>query len=136
RRVRVTVAGVTVADSFRTLRVLETSHPPSYYIPPEDVRTELLVARPERSVCEWKGAASYWSLHVAERVAASCAWSYPDPPLAYAGLRGCLAFYPGRVDACFVDAERVAPQDGGFYGGWITSDLVGPFKGGPGTSGW
>jgi len=136
RRVRVVFAGVTVAQSERAFRVLETSHPPSYYIPPEDVRIDLLEPRPEKTVCEWKGGASYWSLHVGERVAASCAWSYADPPPPYEALRGCLAFYPGRVDACFVDHERVRAQEGGFYGGWITSDLVGPFKGGPGTSGW
>jgi uncharacterized protein (DUF427 family) len=134
--VRVVFAGVTVADSRRSLRVLERSHPPSYYLPPEDVRTDLLEPRPERSACEWKGAASYWSLHVGERVASSCAWSYADPPPAYAELRDYLAFYPARVDACYVDEERVVPQEGGFYGGWITAGVLGPFKGGPGTSGW
>lgn len=136
RRVRVVFAGVTVADTVRALRVLETSHPPSYYLPPEDVRFSVLRSRPEKSLCEWKGMASYWSLEVGERVAASCAWGYLDPLPPYEALRGHVAFYAGRVDACYVGEEMVMPQDGGFYGGWVTRDLAGPFKGGPGTSGW
>ena len=133
RRVRVEVGGVVVADSVRALRVLETSHPPTLYVPRADVRDDLLRASAQRStVCEWKGQATY--LDVAGRPAA--AWTYPHPRPPYDALAGHVAFYPGRVDACFLDAERVRAQEGDFYGGWVTTDLVGPFKGAPGTGGW
>ena len=136
RRVRVMFAGVTVADSTRCLRILETSHPPTYYIPPEDVRTDLLEPAGRRTFCEFKGPARHWSLRVGERVSDGCAWSYPAPTSAYEALRDHLAFFASRVDECWVDDEQVEPQAGGFYGGWITSDLDGPFKGAPGTQGW
>jgi uncharacterized protein (DUF427 family) len=136
RRVRVLFAGQTVADSHRALRLLETSHPPTYYVPPQDVRRELLLATPRTSFCEFKGTARYFSLRVGDRVSGDCAWAYPDPAPAYAALRDHFAFYASRVDECWVGDERAAPQPGGFYGGWITKDLVGPFKGGPGTAGW
>jgi uncharacterized protein (DUF427 family) len=136
RRVRVVFAGETVADSRRALRLLETSHPPTYYVPSEDVRREWLVAVDGSSFCEFKGLAAYWSLRVGERLAERCAWSYPEPSRAYQELRDHLAFYPSRVDACYVDDERVEPQAGDFYGGWVTRAVVGPFKGAPGTWGW
>jgi uncharacterized protein (DUF427 family) len=136
RRVRVEFNGVTVADSTRAWRLLETSHPPGYYIPAEDVRMEFFEANPRQSFCEFKGSAGYWDLRVGKLVARDVAWSYTAPSEAYAGLKDCLSFYAGRVDACYVDDERVTPQAGQFYGGWITSDLAGPFKGGPGTGGW
>ena len=136
RRIRVVFEGVTVADSSRCLRILETSHPPTYYIPPEDVRLDLLEPEGRRSFCEFKGTARYRSLRVGERVAEECAWFYPTPTAEYAALRGHLAFFANRVDECWVDDERARPQAGGFYGGWITADLVGPFKGDPGTEGW
>jgi uncharacterized protein (DUF427 family) len=136
RRIRVVFAGVTVADSTRCLRILETSHPPTYYIPPEDVRTDLLEPTGRRTVCEFKGQARYASLRVGTRVAEDCAWAYPAPARGYEALRDHLAFFPDRVDECWVDEERARPQAGGFYGGWITSDLDGPFKGEPGTGGW
>lgn len=136
RLVEVRFAGLTVASSRRAIRVLETSHPPVYYLPPEDVRTDLLVPEAGRSVCEWKGSAVYLGIRVGERHAPSVAWSYPRPLPGYEAIAGHLAFYPGRVEACFVDGVRVAPQPGGFYGGWITPDVVGPFKGEPGTLGW
>jgi uncharacterized protein (DUF427 family) len=125
-----------VADSTRALRVLETSHPPTYYIPPEDVRTDRLKPTDRRSFCEFKGAARYHTLRAGERVAKDCAWTYPEPTSAYRALAGHFAFFAAKVDECWVDDERATPQPGGFYGGWVTSDLDGPFKGDPGTEGW
>ena len=116
--------------------MLETSHPPGYYIPPEDVRREYLRPSRRHSYCEFKGRASYYDLVVGERVVPDAAWYYADPAPGYEAIRDHLAFYPGRVDACFVDDEQVAAQEGDFYGGWLTGDIVGPFKGGPGTAGW
>lgn len=118
------------------MRVLETSHPPTYYIPRDDVRPEFLQPGSGRSFCEWKGSASYWSVQVGDRRAMNAAWSYESPTPSFAAIQGHLAFYPSRMDACFVDGERVQAQPGDFYGGWITSDLEGPFKGTPGTGGW
>jgi uncharacterized protein (DUF427 family) len=134
--VRVIVDGVVVADSVRAVRVLETSHPPGWYIPPDDVRLDLLERSAGTSVCEYKGRATYRSLRLGERHIRDVAWVYEQPAPGYEAIRDHLAFYPGRVDACFIDDERVVPQEGGFYGGWITSDVVGPFKGAPGTLGW
>ena len=131
KRVRVVQAGVTVADSDRCLRVLETSHPPVFYVPRADVGA--LVAAPGRSVCEFKGVASYWAF---EAGGPAVAWSYEQPRSGYEELAGAVAFYPGRVDECTVGDERVRAQEGDFYGGWITDDIAGPFKGAPGTSGW
>jgi uncharacterized protein (DUF427 family) len=136
RRIRVVLGGVTVADTTRAFRVLETSHPPGYYIPPQDVRSEYLRPSRRTSYCEFKGRASYYDLVVGEREVRDAAWYYPDPAPGYEVIRDHLAFYPGRVDACFVDEEQVAAQKGDFYGGWLTADIVGPFKGGPGTAGW
>ena len=110
--------------------------PPTIYLPPEDVRTELLHESPRSTFCEWKGAARYFTLRASGRESRDAAWSYPEPRPAFAELRGRIAFYPGRVDACFLDDERVRPQPGGFYGGWITREIKGPFKGEPGTEGW
>jgi uncharacterized protein (DUF427 family) len=134
--IEVHFAGVVIARSNRCHRVLETSHPPVYYIPRADVQMQYLRPRPGSSFCEWKGQARYYSVVVGEAVAEDAAWSYPDPTPAFAAIRDALAFYAGRVDACYVDGERVQPQPGGFYGGWITSKVVGPFKGEPGTWGW
>ena len=136
RRIRVVLGGVTVAESTRAVRVLETSHPPGYYIPPEDVRREYLRPSRRTSYCEFKGQASYYDLVVGEREVRDAAWYYPDPSPGYEAIRDHLAFYPGRVDAAFVDDEQVTIQPGDFYGGWITVDIEGPFKGGPGTAGW
>jgi uncharacterized protein (DUF427 family) len=136
RRVRVEMGGTVVAESSRAMRVLETAGAPVWYLPPDDVRTDLLVPAEGRTFCEWKGAATYFDLRVGDRVAHRAAWSYPDPSPGYEAIRGHVAFYAGRVGAAFVDGERVTPQPGGFYGGWITSDVVGPFKGEPGTEGW
>jgi uncharacterized protein (DUF427 family) len=136
RRVRVIAAGVVVVDTVRALRLLETSHPPTWYLPLADARRELFVAAPGSSFCEWKGMASYLDLVVGEARFAKVAWTYPDPTPRFAALRDHVALYAERVDACFVDDERVTPQPGGFYGGWITRDVVGPFKGIPGSGGW
>jgi uncharacterized protein (DUF427 family) len=136
RRIRVVFAGLAVADSTRALRLLETSHPPTYYIPPQDVRLDLLTPTTRRSFCEWKGAARYFTLRVADAVAVDCAWAYPDPSPAYAALRDHLAFYAAPMQACYVGDELATPQPGGFYGGWVTSELEGPFKGARGTEGW
>ncbi len=136
RRIRVVFAGTTIADSSQALRLLETSHPPTYYIPPGDVRMDLLKRSDRRSFCEFKGAATYFSLEVGERQSVNCAWTYPAPVPAYEALRDHLAFFAGLVDECWVDDEQAQPQPGGFYGGWITSGLEGPFKGGAGTLGW
>ncbi|MEU0786786.1 DUF427 domain-containing protein [Streptomyces sp. NPDC006173] len=136
RLVVVESAGVRIAETTRALRVLETSHPPVFYLPPDDVRTDLLRPTTERSRCEWKGPAVYWDLAVGAHVRPSAAWSYPEPVRAYASLAGHFAFYPTRVDRCTVDGEPVTAQEGDFYGGWITAEIRGPFKGGPGTRGW
>ncbi len=136
QRLRVEFSGETLADTSRAYRLLETSHPPTYYIPQVDVKMELLSPNATRSFCEYKGEARYWDLHAGSRTSIAAAWSYPSPSQAYSVLRDHLAFYPHRVDGCFVDGERVHAQEGDFYGGWITSNIIGPFKGGPGSLGW
>lgn len=137
RRVRVEVAGEVLAESIRALRVLETSHPPTVYIPPVDVQVGLLVVSDTGATwCEFKGAARYLDAVVDARRVKAVAWSYPNPTAGYEALRDHVAFYPGRVDGAWLDDERVRAQPGDFYGGWITRDLVGPFKGAPGTRGW
>jgi uncharacterized protein (DUF427 family) len=135
--VRVEFGGEVIANSNRAVRVLETSHPPVYYIPPGDVRLELLQpAQRGASFCEWKGAAKYFDVVVGERRARGAAWAYPEPVRAFAEIAGYLAFYAEQMDACYVGDQRVQPQEGNFYGGWITPQIVGPFKGAPGTAGW
>ena len=135
-RLRVVFNGETIADTTAGYRVLETSHPPVYYIPPADISQHFLLAAPGSSWCEFKGLAKYWSIDVAGRRADNAAWSYPAPSPAFADIAGYLAFYASRLDECWVGEERVQPQQGDFYGGWITSRIVGPFKGGAGTRGW
>src|SRR5438552_16214405 len=135
RRVRVELGGRIVAESAAALRVLETAIPPTVYVPPDDVAWELLRGTSGHTVCEWKGRASYADVAVAGHDARRAAWWYPDPVPAYARLRNHVAFYPGRL-ACWLDDERVRPQDGDFYGGWITDDIAGPFKGATGTLRW
>jgi uncharacterized protein (DUF427 family) len=135
-RVRVVVGGLTIADSARAYRVLETSHPPTYYLPPDDVRMDLLSPGRARSVCEWKGPATYHSLTIGTRRIEDVAWSYEHPYPGFEAIASHLAFYPSRVDEAWVGGERVEAQEGGFYGGWITSRIRGPFKGSPGTLGW
>ena len=136
KRVRVEHQGLTIVDTTAAMRVTETASPPGYYCPPADVATEYLVPVPGESFCEWKGLAEYWDLVTDGARVEQAAWSYPNPDPAFAALQGYFAFYAGRVDACWVGEERVRPQPGGFYGGWITDSVVGPFKGKPGTQGW
>ncbi len=135
-RIRVVVGGVTIADSERAVRVLETSHPPTYYVPPGDVRLDLLTPGDRTSVCEWKGRATYHSLRIGDRTIRDVAWSYERPQPGFEAIASFLAFYPDRVDEALVGEERAVAQEGGFYGGWITSRVRGPFKGAPGTLGW
>lgn len=123
-----------VATSRQTYRVLETASPPSFYIPPKDVNWGLLIAAPGSSVCEWKGAAKHWTLSSNPK-AGAVGWSYSDPTPAFKKIRGYISFYPATL-ACYVAGERVRAQPGRFYGGWITSEIVGPFKGEPGTEYW
>jgi uncharacterized protein (DUF427 family) len=137
RQVRIEVADTVVASSARALRVLETSHPPTIYLPPDDVLADLLVASAARaSFCEFKGVARYLDIVVGDERRAGAAWTYPAPSPGYEALRDHVAFYPGRVDRAWLGEELVTAQEGDFYGGWITADLAGPFKGPPGTSGW
>lgn len=135
-QVTVVLGGVTIADSRRALRVLETSSPPTYYIPRVDVIDGVLTDDDHTTWCEWKGRASYCNATAGGHSAPRAAWTYLAPHPEFAALRDHVAFYPARVDGCFVDGERVQPQAGEFYGGWITTRIVGPFKGDPGTEGW
>ena len=135
-RLRAVFAGETIADTLSGFRVLETSHPPVYYIPPGDVRQQFLEPAPGRSFCEWKGEARYVALRVGARFAEAAGWFYPRPMPPFEAIAGFFAFYASRVDEAFVGAERVQAQPGDFYGGWITSRVAGPFKGGPGSQGW
>jgi uncharacterized protein (DUF427 family) len=123
-----------LAKSDKTYRVLETASPPSFYIPPEDVNWELLSPAPGSSVCEWKGAAKYWKLSSVKKLRV-VGWSYPDPSPAFEQISDYISFYPA-VLACHVSGERVRAQLGQFYGGWVTNEIVGPFKGEAGTEYW
>ena len=135
--VEVIHAGHLVARTTRAVRVLETSQAPGYYLPAEDVDASVLTLSPTRTHCEWKGVATYWTLAVPGAAPVTdAAWSYPDPTPAFAAIADHLAFYPQLVDECRVDGEVVAANEGGFYGGWVTSRVVGPFKGGAGSWGW
>ena len=136
-RLRVVVDGEVVADTTRGYRVLETAGAPVYYLPRDDVRMDLLEASPHTSVCEWKGSAVYWIYAgPGGRRIDNVAWSYPKPSPGYEAIRDHLAFYAGRVDEAWVGDERATPQPGRFYGGWVTTRIVGPIKGGPGSFGW
>lgn len=135
RRIQVRLGNLVVADTRRAYRVLETSHPPVYYLPPADIRLELLEATARETCCEFKGRARYWTLQTHNTMLPNVAWSYPDPPPGFSVIRGYLAFYLEPLEG-FVDGEKARSQPGRFYGGWITRDIAGPFKGGPGSTGW
>lgn len=135
RHIVIRRAGETIADTRAAIRTLETSHPSTYYLPPDDVVTGRLQPSDHRSFCEWKGVARYWDLVTPDGRLPNVAWSYPDPSSAFLSLRDHVAFYAEPFD-CTVDGGRVVPQPGGFYGGWITPDLAGPFKGVPGSRFW
>lgn len=136
-RIRVVVAGVTIVDAPSAFRVLETSQAPAYYVAFEHLADEYLRANETRpTYCEWKGVASYADIVVGDDVRPRAAWTYPEPNDAFAAIHGHWAFYAQAVDECWVDDERVAANDGSFYGGWVTANVTGPIKGGPGTLTW
>ncbi len=135
-RIRVVHGGVCVVDAPSALRVLETSQPPAYYVSFEHIDDDHLVASPHRSFCEWKGIAHYADVTVGDEVLERACWTYPDPTEPFSALEHHWAFYAQMLDECWVDDERVAPNDGSFYGGWITNNVTGPFKGAPGTGHW
>lgn len=128
--------GLIVADTRRAIRTLETSHPPSYYIPRADIAPDMLRRAGGSSFCEWKGTATYWDVIVGDTVLPRVGWSYANPTRAFAALRNHVAFYVAPFDRCSVDGEMAMPQPGDFYGGWITSGFAGPFKGVAGSQGW
>lgn len=136
KRIQIVFNGVTIVDTHRAMRVLETSHPPTYYIPPEDIQQQYLIPSSRSTFCEWKGQGSYYSVQVGEKTAIEVAWYYSDPTPDFKSMQNYVAFYAAPMDACYVDGEKVTPQPGQFYGGWITSDVVGPFKGEPESWGW
>ena len=133
---RIEHRGEVIADTRASVRTLETSHPPSYYFPPDAISPGVLRRAGGGSFCEWKGSALYWDLVLGGLVLPRVGWSYPNPSPAFAILRDHLAFYAAPFDCCSVNGETVVPQTGTFYGGWITADLAGPFKGVPGSMGW
>lgn len=136
KHIRVIFDGELLAETTQSIRVLETSHPPVYYIPQEDVNMSLLKENNEISHCEFKGRANYFDLVSVEKSSEDAAWTYLKPSTRYSIITNYIAFYPNKVDACFVDGEKAKAQEGEFYGGWITDDIVGPFKGGAGTWDW
>jgi uncharacterized protein (DUF427 family) len=136
RHLKIIHRDIIIADTQNSLRTLETSHPPSYYFPPSDIAPSVLKPSSHRSFCEWKGEATYFDVIVKGETSSNVAWSYPNPNPAFASLRDHMAFYAWPFDGCFVDGERVTPQPGNFYGGWISSDQAGPFKGVPGSRFW
>ncbi len=135
RDVLITLGGQQIARSRRALRVLETASPPTFYLPRADIAPDCLEPAAGASHCEWKGRAAYGTVVAAGRRLERVAWWYPEPAPAFDALRGHVAFYPGLLD-CSVDGQRVLPQPGRFYAGWVTAEVLGPFKGGPGTEGW
>ena len=135
KHVQIRLQDLAIVDSHRTKRVLETSHPPVYYIPPEDIDFTHLQSTEKASFCEWKGIARYYSVAINGKVLNNVAWYYPEPTERFQGIANYLAFYPSVFD-CFLDGQPVQAQSGDFYGGWITPEIVGPFKGGTGTWGW
>ena len=134
--IQVVFNGKRIAETRRARRVLETAGAPVYYIPPEDVRMDLLQETGKRTFCEWKGWASYFDISADGENAYQAAWTYRQPTAGYEEIRDHVAFYAQKMDACFVEGEKARPQPGRFYGGWITDDVVGPFKGEPGSEFW
>jgi uncharacterized protein (DUF427 family) len=134
--IQVVFNAVMIAETRRAFRVLETSHPPVYYLPPDEIKMEHLMRTNRATFCEWKGQAAYYIISVGDKTITNAAWFYPQPTPAFAPIKDYVAFYPSLMDACFVDGEQVQAQEGDFYGGWITRNIVGPFKGGAGTWGW
>lgn len=135
-RVTIELGGRLIADSTRALRVLETSHPPAIYLPPDDFVDGALAPAAGSSFCEFKGSASYFDVVSGDQRSPKAAWYYPAPSRGFESIAGFVSVYPGRMDRCTIDGEVVTPQEGDFYGGWITASIVGPFKGAAGTWGW
>lgn len=135
-RICVYFADRILAESVNAYRVIETASPPVYYLPANDVRMEYLEPSNHSSLCEWKGLARYWSVRVDPQLAHDVAWSYAKPDAGFEAIRDCIAFYAGKMDACYVGEHRVRPQPGDYYGGWVTANVLGPFKGEPGTEAW
>jgi uncharacterized protein (DUF427 family) len=135
REVIVRLGEVQIARSTRAIRILETASPPTFYLPPEDIHPGRLEAADGTSLCEWKGQAAYWSVVIPGRRLERVAWSYPDPFSEYEAIRGYVSFYPAALE-CTVDGIRALPQPGHFYGGWVTPEVIGPFKGEPGSHAW
>ena len=136
RIVRIVLGGDKIATTDRALRVLETSHPPGIYLPPQAFDPGSLSPNTQQTACEWKGLAAYWDLSGGSATRVAAAWSYPEPRPGFEVIVGYISVYPGRVDGCYLGDELVRVQEGSFYGGWITDEIVGPFKGAPGTTGW
>lgn len=137
REITVTFTGTLILRAPGAWKVMETFHPPSYYLAPDAFLPSVIrPGTPRRSLCEWKGRARYWTIVAGGRVAEDCGWSYPYPAMPFVDLADCIALFAGRMDRCTLGGEVVIPQPGGFYGGWITPDLEGPFKGEPGTEYW
>lgn len=136
KKIKIIFGGEVIAETTHAKRVLETSHPPVYYIPPEDVKKEFLSSAENHSFCEWKGSASYCHLSIGEKTARYACWYYPEPVENFKELKNYMAFYAGKMDECTIDGEQVIPQPGKFYGGWITKNIVGPFKGQEGSENW
>ena len=136
KTIRLRLGDEVIGESRRALRVLETSHPPVYYLPMADLRMDLIEPASGSSWCEYKGEAAYWTVRVGDRMLERVGWSYPQPSPGFEALRDHIAFYAAPFDEASVDGEQVRPQPGGFYGGWVTDDVVGPFKGLPGSMGW
>ena len=136
KKVTIIYNGVTICETCQAQRVLETSHPPNYYLPPGDIQMQYLQISPQSSFCEWKGRATYYTLTVGDQQLINIAWAYLEPTVNFAAIKDYLAFYAHPMDACYVGEDLVTPQPGNFYGGWVTPDIVGPFKGVPNSWGW
>ena len=136
KHLKVMCNGIVLAETDRSKRALETSHPPTYYFPPESVKLEYLIETPKTTICEWKGQCLYYDIQIGDRLIQVGAWRYFKPTPNFESIQEYYAFMPSLMDACYVDGELATPQAGNFYSGWITADIVGPFKGGPGTWGW
>ncbi|NET01781.1 MAG: DUF427 domain-containing protein [Sphaerospermopsis sp. SIO1G2] len=136
KHLKVICNGIVLAETTRAKRVLETSHPPTYYFPPEDIKIEYLIATPRKTLCEWKGRCQYYDLSIEGKYINTAAWRYFDATPDFVPIQEYYGLYASVMDACYVNDELVIHQAGDFYGGWITADIVGPFKGEAGTWGW
>jgi len=136
KKIRVEFADKVIAETNKSYKVMETSSPPCYYIAQDDINMDCLFKSAYKTLCEWKGSARYWSIRIGDKISKNAGWSYPKPWEGFEDIKDYIAFFAGRVDGCYIGDEKVVPQSGDFYGGWITSNIVGPFKGDPGTEHW